>query len=130
MTLGRPTIKTERTEKYEKKLKYNKELRKKIHLEVLIHYGGNPPRCACEGCYYHTHDCPTEFLTIDHINGGGRKHRAKYGLTGGFFYLWLKSHHYPKGYRVLCYNCNCSIGHHGYCPHDKERECFADSDSK
>jgi predicted transcriptional regulator len=32
-------------------------------------------------------------------------------------YNWLKNHNFPSGFRVLCYNCNSSIGAWGYCPH-------------
>jgi hypothetical protein len=27
----------------------------------------------------------------------------------------------PDLYEILCYNCNCSKGKHGYCPHQKEK---------
>ena len=40
-------------------------------MEALTHYGGNPPRCACCG------ESHVEFLSIDHINGGGRRHKKK-----------------------------------------------------
>lgn len=100
---------------------YCKNYREKQKKIVLAHYSGDPPRCACPNCYYHTHDCPIEFLTIDHINGGGREHRK---FTGGFgvgFYLWLIHNGFPEGYQVLCYNCNCAKGHHGVCPHERQR---------
>jgi len=98
------------------RLSYGKKWREKLRLDVLIHYSGNPPKCACCGESY------IEFLTVDHINGGGVKHRKKVGITGTFFYRWLKKNSYPKEFRVLCYNCNCSIGHYGYCPHEKRGE--------
>jgi hypothetical protein len=86
----------------------------KRRLEVLTHYGGTPLKCQCCG------ESNIEFLTIDHINGGGnqqRKHiRSKNGKTINF-YKWLVDNNFPEGYRVLCYNCNCSLGHYGYCPH-------------
>jgi hypothetical protein len=97
----------------EKVSKEHKKYRERIRLECLVHYGGDPPKCACCG------ETLIEFLTIDHINGGGVKHRKEAGITGTFFYIWLKKQGYPEGFRVLCYNCNCSIGHYGYCPHEK-----------
>jgi hypothetical protein len=86
---------------------------RKLRLEVLIHYGGNPPKCACCG---ESHE---EFLAIDHINNNGCEDRRK-GLYADKLYRWLIKNNYPKEFRVLCHNCNQSLGHHGYCPHQKE----------
>lgn len=92
----------------------NKLWRQKLRMEILTHYGGNPPKCTCCGELFN------EFLTMDHINGKGIKYGKSQKLrTNTEFYLWLKKNNYPEGYRVLCYNCNCSIGHYGYCPHSK-----------
>ena len=95
-----------------------KKRRKQIRMEVLIHYGGNPPKCACRGCNeYHI-----EFLCIDHIDGKGNEHRRKIGVVGGTeFYRWLIKNNFPKGLRVLCYNCNHSQADYGYCPHQREK---------
>lgn len=93
--------------------KPNMEWRKKQRLIVLVHYGGNPPKCVCCG------ENHIEFLTIDHIDGGGNKHRKKIGLKCGVsFNRWLIRNGFPSGFRVLCMNCNFSIGHYGYCPHN------------
>jgi len=77
---------------------------------VLQGYGGLIPHCACCG------EGHEEFLTIDHINGDGAKQR-KAGLRGIAFYLWLIRNDFPEGFRVLCMNCNFSLGMRGYCPH-------------
>ena len=82
---------------------------KRIRLEVLNHYGG---KCACCGESRH------EFLAIDHISGGGRKHRS---AIGGKIHRWLQRNNFPEGFRVLCHNCNMSLGLYGYCPHQRER---------
>lgn len=88
--------------------------RQAIKAEVFAHYGN---RCAC------CDERRQEFLTIDHIKGGGNKHRKKLNKFGGAsFYLWLKKQGYPSGYRLLCANCNFSRGHFGYCPHEEERK--------
>ena len=48
-----------------------------------------------------------DFLTIDHINGGGNKHLEAIRKVGGqSFYNWLITNNFPKGFRVLCWNCN------------------------
>ena len=85
------------------------------------HYGGI---CQCPGCS----EDRIEFLTIDHIDGGGNKHRKEAGINSGTqLYQWLKNHDWPEGYRVLCYNCNNSYGHFGYCPHQQQpKEGFDD----
>lgn len=80
--------------------------------EVLLHYSsGSFPVCAC--CK-ETHE---EFLSIDHIAGNGNKHR-KEDPSAVKIYRWLKNHNFPEGFRVLCMNCNHSLGHFGYCPHN------------
>lgn len=88
------------------------EKHRKLRMMILEHYGGSPPECACCGESY------LEFLTMDHINGGGTKQRKQ--LRGTSFYRWLKKNNYPDEYRVLCMNCNFALGHSGYCPHQKE----------
>lgn len=95
----------------------NKEKRKpaiaanhrNIRLRCIEHYGGT---CACCG------ENRYEFLAIDHINGGGGKHRKK---TGGHTERWLVKNNFPQGYRILCHNCNQSLGLYGYCPHKKNQ---------
>ena len=80
-----------------------------LRLEVIEAYGGI---CDCCG------ETLAEFLTIDHINGSGKKHRDSIGGGGANFYRWLKKQEFPKDrFRLLCYNCNCSLGNYGYCPH-------------
>ena len=97
---------------------YHKDYNARIRKEVLKHYSNGVMQCACCG------EERYEFLCIDHINGGGTKHRRVIGYGGGLW-QWLRSHGYPLGYRVLCYNCNFSLGHYGHCPHGiikEERE--------
>ncbi len=68
-------------------------------LEMIDAYGGKCVLCD---------ERLPEFLTIDHINGGGNKHRQEVG-NGHRFRLWLKRQNWPRDeYRLLCANCNCS----------------------
>jgi len=73
-------------------------------LKILRHYSGSPPRCAVCG------EEDLVVLCIDHINGGGAKHRRELGKTlsagGGMFYNWLVKNSFPEGFQVLCANCN------------------------
>lgn len=79
--------------------------------EMFAHYGSE---CACCG------EDHREFLCIDHIEGGGNKHRAEVGGTGSVFYAWLRRNGWPEGFRVLCHNCNQARGLYGACPHEIE----------
>jgi len=89
---------------------YERKRTSQIRLLVLQHYSGKEvPDCACCG------ESLIEFLTIDHIDGGGHQHRKH--LKKVNIYHWLKARGFPSGYRVLCMNCNHSLGVRGYCPH-------------
>ena len=81
----------------------HRERTKKLKEEFIAHYGG---RCLCCGETQH------EFLTADHI--GGHKEGPR---TGPALYAWVKKQGYPDTFRLLCMNCNFSLGHHGHCPH-------------
>lgn len=83
---------------------------KEIKTLVFDHYGW---KCKCCG------ESHKEFLTIDHIYGDGNKHR-KQGIKTNKIYYWLIKNNFPKEFQTLCFNCNCSNGHFGYCPHEKE----------
>lgn len=63
--------------------------------------------------YSQTLTCPCGFsdiraLTLDHIDGGGRKQLSEIGIKGGpAYYRWIRREKYPGGLQVLCFNCNC-----------------------
>ena len=95
-------------ERYDRFKQQKKKLRQAMKLRVFDKYGG--AKCACCG------ETMWEFLTIDHIDGGGTKHRKK---AGADMYKTLVREKYPVGYQVLCYNCNCAKGAYGKCPHKK-----------
>lgn len=79
---------------------WERKNRKKIREEVLIHYSKKDfPECIECGI------CDIDVLCIDHINGGGKKEREKWG-NGAAFYKRLKKEKYPLGYQILCWNCN------------------------
>jgi hypothetical protein len=80
-------------------------------LAVIAGYGG---KCECCG------ETRQEFLAVDHIHGGGKADRARFSSSGSF-YFWLIQQGFPRDkYRLLCHNCNTSIGLYGYCPHAQE----------
>jgi len=88
---------------------YRQDYNHRLKQSVIQAYGG---QCACCG---ETELC---FLCIDHIGGGGTKHRESTG-KGHRFYEWLRRQGYPPGYQVLCYNCNAAKESPGGCPHKK-----------
>ena len=86
------------------KNKSQNQIRLQMKFAVLEFYGGKPPKCAC---------CSEKnilFLTIDHKNNDGNKHRRE--LSGGEnrnsvnMYLWIVKNNFPPLFQVLCYNCN------------------------
>lgn len=93
-----------------------RQYRIRLKEKVFTHYGG---RCACCG------ENRIEFLTLDHKNGGGNKHRAEISgrndarFAGHHTYLWIKKNNFPPIFQVLCYNCNMATGVYGVCPHGK-----------
>ncbi len=97
----------------DKRRKLDQMYQAKLKAAVMNAYGG--PKCACCAEEH------IEFLSIDHINGGGNEARRKEGHRGGNqFYRQLRKQGFPPGYRVLCMNCNFALGHAGYCPHQHE----------
>jgi len=95
----------------------SRERRLRHRLEALTHYGSV---CAC------CDEVRPEFLSFDHIDGGGAAHRR---AGGGVINIatWLKNQGYPSGFRVLCHNCNLSLGLYGYCPHQVDGRRFSET---
>lgn len=79
--------------------------------ERVIKYYGSKCQCCGEERY--------EFLAIDHINGGGNKHRKSMPRKHRTFREWLDATK-PEGFRVLCHNCNMAFGLYRFCPHQGE----------
>lgn len=87
--------------------------RQRLKLQVFEAYGGC--RCSCCG------ETEIVFLTLEHTDGGGRRHRKQMG-GGDKVYAHLRRTGFPAGYEVLCWNCNA--GRHfngGVCPHKRDQ---------
>jgi hypothetical protein len=82
-----------------------------LKTEVLMHYSKGRMRCACDKCP----ETLKDFLTIDHINGGGEQHKREIGTWNIF--RWCKENNFPEGFQVLCMNCNWAKRYSGICPH-------------
>lgn len=92
---------------------YGMERRRQEKRDLFQRYGG----AKCSRCGEEEID----FLTIDHIGGGGARHRREIGTN---IYKWLRENNYPVGFRVLCMNCNWATRHGRPCPHTtKIGEC-------
>jgi len=94
----------------EKIIKINKisgkKYRDKNRELVFNHYGR---QCACCG------EKEIKFLSIDHIDGKGTKHRKEIKCR---IYGWLVKNNFPKGFQTLCFNCNWGrYRNNGICPH-------------
>ena len=86
-----------------------KGYRQKLRVEVLAKYSGGIPKCKCCG------ELQVEFLTLDHIHGGGNKERRTLGL--GVVFRQARDEVDLTKYQVLCMNCNWAKGKYGRCPH-------------
>ncbi|WP_157368697.1 hypothetical protein [Zavarzinella formosa] len=65
--------------------------------EIVMSNYSNGAMC-CSHCGYDN----MLALSIDHVNGGGCKHRQEINKN---FYSWLRKNGFPEGYQVLCMNC-------------------------
>lgn len=97
----------------EMRQRWKQEYKRKTKDTIFSHYGKS---CACCG------ESGYGFLSIDHINGGGNKHRNEIKRRSGTsFYRWLIVNDFPEGFQTLCYNCNLAKGFIGRCPHEESR---------
>lgn len=73
-----------------------------LRREIYAAYSSDANGISCVKCGFDN----IKALSLDHINGGGRRERRQTGLYGKALWLHLKKNGYPDGYRVLCMNCN------------------------
>lgn len=89
---------------------YHQKRREVLREKIIKHYGG---KCTCPHCP----ETNVAFLTIEHMNGGGTKHRKDRGELG--VYKDIIDRGFPDDITILCYNCNCGKAHQkdNVCPH-------------
>jgi len=120
----------ERPEVKVKISKHAKEKKDKEKLEVYSHYSkihsnSDIPLCRCCGLTSHI-----EFLSLDHITGkkvmDSELELVELGYSSNFkihvLLNWIIKNNFPKGFQILCHNCNFAKGHSkdNKCPHEKE----------
>lgn len=89
-------------------------------LEVFTHYSkevsnSDVPVCAC--CKYDD----IRFLSLDHIHTRKNVSQKEKRLGGRMLWKYVKDSGFPKGYQILCHNCNIAKGSRKYCPHELDR---------
>lgn len=90
-------------------LNYNQNWYKKFRYNILLKYGDH-----CECC----NESNLNFMSLDHKNNDGYLHRKEIKKLGYSNILyWIRDNNYPDLFRILCYNCNLSLGFNKYCPH-------------
>jgi len=81
---------------------------------IIGYYSNGQFECSCCGFVDDNELLP--FLVIDHIDGGGSKHLKRIGFSS--MYNWLIRNNMPKGFQVLCHNCNMAKKmNNNVCPH-------------
>lgn len=82
----------------------------KLRKDLLDAYGRI---CSCCG---ETHE---EFLSLEHIGGGGNQHR-KLRINNASIYTEIRQQGFPRDrYTLLCMNCNFATRYRKECPHKK-----------
>ncbi len=117
-------VQTDEERKANQKKNRDKPESKENRLKVLQYYSkrlskSNIPCCNCCGLNSHI-----EFLTVDHIAGRQemdsepelKKLKYMSKLSGTALVIWIIKNNFPKGFQILCHNCNQTKGYYGQCP--------------
>jgi hypothetical protein len=113
-----PGLAAKRTQEWraanrERALEAQRQANRKLKVAAYQAYGGF--RCACCG------ETEEPFLSLDHIHNDGAQHRKV--VDRRKIYKWLSENGYPKGFQVLCMNCNFGKARNGgICPHQMAPE--------
>jgi len=93
----------------------NTERRYAVRDQAYQAYGGY--KCNCCGV------TERAFLSIDHINNDGAKHKRECNIkTGEQLYRWIVRNKFPPMFQVLCMNCQWGKRNNGgICPHQADK---------
>jgi len=105
-----------------------KNAKEYTRLKVLQYYSkllskSDMPCCNC--CKTNNH---IAFLAIDHIAGkkqmDSEPELVKLGYSSKIHSAnlskWIFDNNFPKGFQILCHNCNQAKGYYGKCPHERK----------
>lgn len=87
----------------------------RLRERIFNHYAGPTGiKCSC---------CGRDDIDVLCLNRSNAEVSDYYKALGksmaNKFYKIVVRDGFPDGFRILCSNCNQSLGHHGYCPHEK-----------
>jgi hypothetical protein len=86
---------------------YSIDRRKSQKFIVIEHYSKGAMKCELHKQFWGHEFNDFSLLTVDHVNGGGTKHRRD--IKGNNICNWLIQNNLPDGYRVLCWNCHRKV---------------------
>ena len=116
-----------------------KARREYLRYDVMMQLSNDDkPKCACCGLNEHTN-----FLALDHIAGrnemDSEPELVKLGYSSKLksikWFNWLIENNFPKGFQILCKNCNQAkafLKNKNQCPHEimRKEEAFARMDEQ
>jgi len=132
---NRPDVMAKRQERMsrpevrEKRVRDGKSYRDNLRMKINLHYSkihsnSDVPCCRCCGLKDYA-----EFLSLDHIAGkkemDSEPELVKLGYSSNFkstsLSVWIVKNNFPKGFQILCHNCNQAKGYSkdNKCPHEK-----------
>lgn len=98
-------------ENKDKHIENVKKLNEARRYIIIKHYSNDTMKCNCCG------ESEYDFLTVDHKDNNGCNHKKIRGKKYNLYQEIYKT--LPKGYQILCMNCNHSKGrHNGKCIHE------------
>jgi hypothetical protein len=89
---------------------WHKNRADELRQQIIDAYGG---KCTCCG------ESELVFLTIEHLNGDGRKHRGNRNRY--MVYKDIVEEGFPDKYTILCMNCNFARRWGRTCPHQLKK---------
>jgi len=97
--------------------KENQELKR----EVFTAYSKKTSKSKIPCCNCCGENTSLDFLCIDHIAGRKLGKGKVDTRKGKALYSHLKRKNFPKGYQVLCWNCNTTKFVYIVCPHKRKK---------
>ena len=109
----------------ERMSRYSKIRNAERKRKLIFHYSNGLMCCMNHHCEVPNGAKDIRVLTLDHINGGGKKQERELRRKGINFYDWLIKNNFPEEMKgqlqVLCHNCQeIKRQENKECPHRKK----------